>query len=164
LDKSIRETIGTAPIVTFPKVLVGAALTVLLLYSLLIPSASALDIEAILITGLKVNDLNGEELQRVQASHQVVIENSLKNLRMHAFDEPPVLIVEIRDSDGFTIFLSWQGVNVIEPSAVSSSSISWLVPDTAKAGDQYEMRVFALSSLVEPTALTHIYTRVIRAG
>jgi hypothetical protein len=65
--------------------------------------------------------------------------------------QPFVAIVEVRDSNGVTVYLAWQ-TGMLNAGGQSEVGLSW-TPDSS---GQYTCRTFILSSLSTPTVLSTV--------
>lgn len=83
--------------------------------------------------------------------NQVLIMSTIESYMQE--DSTFAAIVEIRDSDGFTRSMNWQ-TGLLSQNEKTEIGISW-VPYTA---DIYEIRVFVLSSTINPAAYFPIIT------
>lgn len=89
-------------------------------------------------------DADGKELDgAVLPGRQVILSASLSK----SLDggRPSIAIFEIRDSNGVTIYLAWQTID-ISPQGAKEVGVSWL---SGKAGN-YELRVLHIPNLVNP--------------
>lgn len=66
-------------------------------------------------------------------------------------DLPHVTYIKVRDSDGVTVYLSWQG-NTLSPFGGNRVQAYWLANDPGS----YTMRTFALSNMQNPDVLSDI--------
>ncbi len=87
-----------------------------------------------------LRDFQGEELDEVTAGQQVVLSTTLTNTK----STPQVFaaIVEVRDADGFTVYLQWQ-TGSLAGNAKTNVGLSW----TPDAPGTYTVRTFALDSI-----------------
>lgn len=85
-------------------------------------------------------DFEGNKLENVTAGHQVWLSTEIENNL--EVDKAFVVLLEVRDPDGVTIFLEWQTA-MVGPNGTVEVAIPW-VPDT---NGTYEIRTFVLSSL-----------------
>lgn len=70
-------------------------------------------------------DINGEDLSAIVLGRPVMLHLEVHNNQ--AQSNTAVMVYEIRNSDGFTVYLGWQGVTV-GPNGSSIVSQSWLPP------------------------------------
>lgn len=95
-------------------------------------------------------DFEGNILDNVTSGRQVWLTTEIENnLEM---DKAVVVLLEVRDSDGVTIFLEWQRATV-GPNGTVEVAFPWL-PDRSGT---YEIRTFVLSGLADsPEVLSAI--------
>lgn len=95
------------------------------------------------------NDMNGDRLRIVEEGQQVMITTTFRNNLEEtvAF----VGIIEVRDTNGVTVFLSWQS-NSIEPLGNKTVGVSWLVPESSA----YQSRTFAFTDFEQPQVLSPV--------
>lgn len=101
------------------------------------------------------------ELYESRSGQQVVIEHTLTNNSLQPFGKPVIAITEVRDNDGFTLFLAFQSLD-LAPSETGSIGTSWLVPSDAQSGDVYKVRFFVVTSLSVPEGLTPVFAGEIK--
>lgn len=73
--------------------------------------------------------------------------------------QPPVLLTDVRDSDNVTSYLAWRQFNAIDASSSADTvniGVSW-VPLKA---DTYEIRMFVVNNLANPTLLSGVLDSV----
>ena len=95
----------------------------------------------------RIVDSLGNNITTVKANQQVLIEADLKNMQHQ--DQPFAYIVQVEDSNGVTLSLSWitgtltgnQSLNLAE---------SWMPPSSGK----YVAQIFVWQSLSEPNVLS----------
>lgn len=97
-----------------------------------------------------VLDMQGNDLSTVVIGQPVTLQIEVLNTR--AESRSGMAIFEVRDWDGFTVYLGWQGVTV-GPNGKSVISQSWLPPRTG----EFLFRTFAISSIENPATLTMIH-------
>lgn len=102
----------------------------------------------------KVYDLDGNLLERITVGQQVIISKTFANYR--DVPQPYVGVIEVRDSDGFTVYLGWT-TGIMAAGGQGSGGASWLASDAGK----YEIRTFPLTSLTAPESLDFIDLRTI---
>lgn len=73
--------------------------------------------------------------------------------------QPFVVLVDIRDADGLSVYIAWQGGNM-EAAGNASIEVSW-IPELA--GD-YEVRTFAVSSLDDGTVISEVASSAATIG
>ena len=98
------------------------------------------------ITDTRFTDHTGRSLQKITVEQEVTISSVIQN-RMSSKQEY-VYIVQVKDSDGFTVSLSWISGN-IEAQRSVSAAVSW-TPD--KAGE-YAIEIFLWQNLSRPVPL-----------
>lgn len=102
--------------------------------------------EKITVTDTRFTDQSGGLLQKVKAGQQMIISSIIQS-HMSSKQEY-AYIVQVKDSDGFTVALSWISGS-IEPGRAASVAVSW-TPD--KAG-QYAIEIFVWQGLLKPVPL-----------
>jgi hypothetical protein len=90
-------------------------------------------------------------IDHVKVGNQVLITSVIESYIQE--DSTFAAVIEVRDSDGFTRSINWQ-TGLLSQNEKTEIGISW-IPDMA---DTYEIHVFVLSSLINPTAYTPIMT------
>jgi hypothetical protein len=75
---------------------------------------------------------------------------------MYDSDLQFVVFIEVRDSNGVTIFLQYHASTLKGPGHTELGS-SWLAPDNGT----YEIRVFAISNFTRPEVLTSVATNTV---
>jgi hypothetical protein len=100
-------------------------------------------------TAPSVKDITGKPVNEVSAGQQVVLSTQIHN--SNDGTQPFVAIVEVRDSNGVTVFLAWQ-TGTLNPSGQTEVGLSW----TPNTSGQYTVRTFILSSLDAPTILSEV--------
>jgi hypothetical protein len=73
--------------------------------------------------------------------------------------QPFVVLVDIRDADGLSVYIAWQG-GTLDPAGKASVEVSW-IPELA--GD-YEVRTFAVSSLDDGTVISEVASSAATIG
>jgi hypothetical protein len=99
----------------------------------------------------RAEDVSGGELDEVTAGQQVVLTTSVTNNIND--DQPFVALIEVRDSNGITVFIGW-GTGVLNPSDQSTVGVSWTPQDP---GD-YEVRTFVIDDFDSPQVLSDVQT------
>ncbi|NWG36482.1 LamG-like jellyroll fold domain-containing protein [Nitrososphaera sp.] len=96
-------------------------------------------------------DLTGNPLNEILVGTQVVISSTITNNASVA--QPFAAVVEVKDADGFTIFLSWQ-TGILPASGHTDVGLSW----TPAAPGDYTVKVFVIDSIAStsPTVLSPI--------
>ena len=102
--------------------------------------------EKVTLTDTRFTDHAGKFLQKANVGQEVIITSIIQS-HMSSKQEY-AYIVQVKDSDGFTVALSWISGN-IEPQRSASAAVSW-TPD--KAG-QYTIEIFVWQSLLKPMPL-----------
>ncbi|MGH9921868.1 MAG: hypothetical protein ACRD38_03865 [Nitrososphaerales archaeon] len=102
--------------------------------------------QKIQLTETRFTDHTGRILQQISAEQKVTISSVIQN-RMTA-NQQYSYIVQVKDSDGFTVTLSWISGNV-EAQRSASVAIPW-TPD--KAGG-YIIEIFLWQNLLKPVPL-----------
>lgn len=98
------------------------------------------------LTDTRFTDQSGSSLQKVKAGQHVIISSIIQS---HTSSKQEyAYIVLIKDSNGFTVALSWISGN-IEPQRAASAAVPW-TPD--KPG-QYTIEIFVWQSLLKPVPL-----------
>ncbi len=101
-----------------------------------------------------VKSVSGQPVTQVLAGSQVVLSTTIKNnldsSRTYA------AIVEVRDSNGITVFLNWQE-GTLQANSETGVGLSW-TPDQPGT---YTTRVFVLSGLTNPQVLSQTVTSTI---
>ncbi len=111
-------------------------------------------LERVKIESLRIVDSTGTTLSTVSIDQQVQITADLTNTQDK--DQPFAYLVQIQDSDGVTVSLSWIDGS-LTPSQSFSPSQSWI----PTAAGEYTITVFAWESLTIPTALSPQQTTTI---
>ncbi len=102
--------------------------------------------QKIVVTDTRFSDSSGRTLQKISVEQEVTISSMIQN-RMSSKQEYSY-IVQVKDSDGFTVALSWISGN-IEPQRSASVAVPW-TPD--KAGE-YTVEIFVWQNLSKPVPL-----------
>jgi hypothetical protein len=102
----------------------------------------------------KVYDLDGNLLEQITVGHQVILSQTFVNDRN--VPQSYVGVIEVRDSNGFTVYLAW-ATGTMAPGGQASIGVSWVASDAG----EYEIRTFPLSSLTTPEVLDTIESRSI---
>ena len=89
-----------------------------------------------------------------EAGSQLTISTTIGN--DNNAPQPFVGIVEVRDSNGITVYIAWQGGD-LEPDGSATIGVSW-IPEIS---GEYEIRTFAVSSLSEGLVLSEVASRSI---
>lgn len=96
-----------------------------------------------------LKDISGNEISEVTVGQQVILSSDIHN--NSDFPTPFAGIVEVRDADGFTVYLQWQ-TGTLNPNDTVNIGLSF-VPD---APGDYTVRVFVLSSIENPAILSPV--------
>lgn len=96
-----------------------------------------------------LKDVSGDPIDEVTVGQQVVLSTTIQN--NNDAEQPFVALVEVRDSDGITVFLAWQ-TGTLNPSGSAEVGLSW-TPE--EAGD-YTIRTFIISDLANPQILSEV--------
>lgn len=99
----------------------------------------------------ELQDVTGQKLDEVSAGQQVMLATNVRN--NNAQPQPFVALIEVRDSNGVTVFLGWQ-TGTLPANGQINVGLSW-TPDSP--GD-YEVRTFVISSLDNPRVLSTVST------
>lgn len=135
---------------------VFSILTIAALVSAIVPQVYADSYpSSYLMSGPVLRNVTGDELEQVKPGQQTVLEFTLKKLYERGFGDSAIAITEVRDANGFTVFLAWQTIN-IKLGEIGSTSVSWTMPTDDQAVDVYEVRFFVISSIEKPEALSTI--------
>ncbi len=96
--------------------------------------------------------LTSHPVSDARAGNQYIVTVDVTN-RDDVRDWAAVVIVEIRDSTGYTVQLNWQS-QIIRADESIQLGISWVptYPDT------YQLRTFTMSSLENPRGFTAVFT------
>jgi hypothetical protein len=96
-----------------------------------------------------VKDIVGMILPSIAVGQQAILSTAIAN--NNDASQPFVALVEVRDSQGMTVFLEWQ-TGTLNPSGEAEVGLSW-TPD--KAGS-YNVRTFVVSSLADEVRVLSI--------
>ena len=102
--------------------------------------------EKITITDTRFTDQSGASLQKFKVMQQVIISSIIQS-QMSSKQEY-TYIVQVKDSNGFTVALSWISGS-IEPKRSASAAVAW----TPEKTDQYTIEIFVWQSLLKPVPL-----------
>lgn len=106
------------------------------------------------VTTPTMKDLRGNDLTELDARVQAVISTSIKN--NNNLPQQFAAIVEVRDADGFTVYLQWQ-TGTLQANGSTNIGLSW----TPDAPGTYEIRTFAISNLSNPAVLSPVSTSTV---
>lgn len=103
----------------------------------------------------------GEEVKEVAVGAQVSAQVSVSN-RLDS-DQPFVILLEIRDGYGITQMLSWQS-GIIKAGGNYTFGASWVPADDCLLDNDgcstnYQLRTFAVSSLIDPMVLSIVVSK-----
>lgn len=96
-------------------------------------------------------NLDGSSVTEVTTGQQVVVGTTVRNNDAQA--RPITVLIEVRDSDGITVLMSFQRATVAANGTIDVGT-SWL-PETP---GQYQTRTFVVTSLDNPQALSGVVT------
>ncbi len=102
----------------------------------------------------ELRDAQNRPVTQVLAGQQVVLSTTVKN--NEAASTPYAAIVEVRDSNGITVYLNWQ-TGTLAADGSTGIGLSW-TPDQPGT---YTARVFVLSNLTTPQILSDTVTSTI---
>ena len=102
-------------------------------------------------------DIQGKTLNEVKAGQQVVLSTTVLNKIDEA--QPYVAIVEVRDSNGITVFLGWT-TGTMNANGQATVGLSW----TAEQAGDYQLRTFVISSLSNPNILSEPVTSMLHVS
>jgi hypothetical protein len=95
----------------------------------------------------RIVDTSGNVITTAKVNQQVLIEADLKNTQQR--DQPFTYLVQIEDSNGVTLSLSWI-TGTLTGNQFLNLAESWLPPSSGK----YTAQIFVWQSLSEPNALS----------
>ena len=95
----------------------------------------------------RIVDHLGNTITTAKVNQQILIEADLKN--MHQRDQPFTYLVQVEDSKGVTLSLSWIA-GTLSGNQFLNLAESWLPPSSGK----YTAQIFVWQSLSEPNALS----------
>jgi hypothetical protein len=98
-----------------------------------------------------LTDLSGRAVTSLSADQQVVINSTIRNNEQGT--RAMAAIVEVRDASGFTQYLQWQ-TGTVPGNGEVNAGFSW----TPDAPGTYQIRVFVVTSITNPAALSSIVT------
>lgn len=102
---------------------------------------------------LLVRDLRGNAITETKVGSQVVIEANVVN-NCENDNKPLLALFEVRNSDGITVYLSWQN-GIISSNQQTIVGSSWVATD---APGEYDVRGFGIGCLNCPQILSNILT------
>jgi hypothetical protein len=109
------------------------------------------DADSTTVTPPTPRDVTGDELDEVSAGQQVVLTTNVVNNQ--GAPQPFVALLEVRDSNGVTIFLAWQ-TGTLPANDQTQVGLSW----TPEEPGNYEVRTFVISDLNNPRVLSLVAT------
>lgn len=102
-----------------------------------------------------VLDPLGRPVGRITSGQQVVLSSVVKS---HVTETQPfVVIVEVRDADGITVYLAWQS-GIMSSDRSSSYGMSWI----AESPGDYQIRRFLVNNMTNPQVLGPVITTEIQ--
>jgi hypothetical protein len=115
-------------------------------------SPGVADFGGSLIGKPRLQTANGDPIveDKVSLGQQVMISTEFKN-PWDWKDQPVVVIIEVRDSDGITVFFGLQS-RVLKPDCGAGFGVSWLASEQGN----FQVRSFALNSLEIPSLLSPV--------
>lgn len=119
------------------------------LFSVNIGAVAAGDVTATSPTEPVTKDISGNIITEVTAGSQVILSTDITNNK--ATSTPFAAIVEVRDADGFTVYLQWQ-TGTLNASGTTGVGLSW----TPDAPGTYTVRTFVLSNIANPLVLSPV--------
>ena len=102
---------------------------------------------------LLVRDMQDNVITETTVGSQVMIEANVVN-NCENEDKALLALFEVRNSDGITIYLSWQN-GIISSNQQMPVGASWIAPD---APGEYDVRGFGITCLACPQILSNILT------
>lgn len=110
----------------------------------IVGNAAAQDSETFLITP-SFQDLQEEEIQQTEPGRPVMLHFDVHNNR--ADTRSGIVVFEVRDSDGFTVYIGWQTITV-RPNGDYTMTAYWIPYSwTPSESGEYVIRTFALRGL-----------------
>jgi len=110
-----------------------------------------------------LHNVNGEKIDSLQVGQQSLIRVSMHNNDQK--ERPFVIVTEVRDSSGITVFLSWQSGR-IDANGNYTMQTSWM-PNKACSYENegcngYSIRTFAFTDFENPQILSAVSSTEIR--
>lgn len=96
-----------------------------------------------------MKDAAGKDALSATVGEQIILSTTMTN--NHGVEHPFVVVIEVRNSEGTTVFLGWQS-GILDPLGQSAIGISW---SPGSAGD-HTVRTFAISSFTRVEILSQI--------
>lgn len=120
-------------------------------FVLTVPIGAGTDNRSTTPSAPALKDAQGNAVSQVLAGQQVVLSTTVKNNEAGATSY--AAIVEVRDSNGITVYLNWQ-TGTLQANGETGIGLSW----TPDAPGTYTARVFVLSDLTNPRILSETVT------
>lgn len=137
---------------------IAACMVVLIIVNSMRPAYSS-SVETLYLTNPPiVTNLAGEKITELTSGQQALIEIGGRDTT--GTSQHFLVVVEVRDGNGFTESLSWQE-GTVEPNGDFKMKFSWMPRQACEFYqdcEKREIRTFVLSSLTNPHPLTIIYT------
>jgi hypothetical protein len=105
-------------------------------------------------TSPELKDIRGTSITEVTAGTQVIISTTVTNNNDEP--QPAVVLVEVRNADGITVYLQWQ-TGTINADDEMNIGLSW----TPDAAGTYQLRTFVLGNLLNPSTLSPVVTSTV---
>ncbi|NOJ27928.1 MAG: hypothetical protein DA330_07975 [Nitrososphaera sp.] len=96
-----------------------------------------------------LKDTKGADVPEAMVDQQVILSTEINNNRSIAL--PFVAFVEVRNSDGQTVFLQWH-TGTLNASSVTGVGLSW----TPDAAGNYTVRVFVVDDIANPSIISPV--------
>jgi hypothetical protein len=112
------------------------------------------DVTSTTPTAPALTDVSGRTVTQVVSGQQVIINTTVRNNDQGA--RAMAALVEVRDASGFTTYLQWQ-TGTVPGNGEVSVGLSW----TPDAAGSYTIRVFVVSNITNPQALSSIVTSTV---
>jgi hypothetical protein len=109
---------------------------------------------AILRPAPEPHELTGEHVDRLTVGHQVILTS---DIRINTdVPTPYVIILEIRDSNGFSTFIGWRSGTVAGQGTVSYG-MSWIPENTGL----FQIRHYVVTNMTNPVVLEDLVTVIV---
>lgn len=108
---------------------------------------SIMPLEQVNSSNARIVDSFGNAITTVKKNQQILIEADLKNMQQQ--DQPFAYLVQVENSDGVTLSLSWI-TGTLTGNQFLNLAESWIPPSSGK----YTAQIFIWQSLSEPNALS----------
>lgn len=118
---------------------------------------SLLPLEQVNLSNPRITDSTGNVTTTVKANQQVLIEASLQNMQQK--DQPFAYLVQVGDSNGVTLSLSWI-TGKLGAGQILNLAESWSPPSSGK----YTAQIFVWQSLSQPNALSPPLSKIINVA